>query len=172
MGIKDAAVPMLLFCVAVMGIAQSAITVNAYLTTNKKKDSSFNFSLFILVASVCLLFGSGYFAYKAFSGPAAEVAGSESGPSPEELAAAAAATKLGGIEMPTTAEVADAIPNVKAFTNVPSLRAAEAQFKVAVEKTKTALTTLEESINKRVANKVGALQQAAEVIATAEAKGA
>jgi len=161
MGLKDAAVPMLLFFVAILAIAQSAVTINSYLTTNKPKDSGFKFSMAVLVIAICTLFASGYFAYKSFSG--------ESG---ESADAGALAAKLGGINLPSTNDVAAAVPNVQAFTNVPTLRKAEADFKVAVEKTKTALTTLEESIDKRIADKVSALQQAAEVMALATSKGA
>jgi hypothetical protein len=170
MGLKDAAVPMLLFFVAILAIAQSAITINSYLTTNKPKDSGFKFSMAVLVIAICTLFGSGYFTYKAFGGGGAEVA--ENASAGDADAAAALAAKLGGINLPSTNEVAAAVPNVQAFTNVPTLRKAEADFKVAVEKTKTALSTLEESIDKRIADKVSALQQAAEVMALATSKGA
>jgi len=169
------AIPMLLFCIAIFGIAQSGITINAYLTTNKPKDSSFKFSIAVMVFSVCLLFGSGFFAYKAFKGGAGGAEGAEggeaAGPSAEEAAAAEAARVLGGVEVPTTEEVAAAVPNVKAFTAVPELRAAEQAFNTAVEKTKAELNALKESVAKRAANKMGALQQAAEVIAVAESKG-
>ena len=85
MGLKDAAIPGVLFCVAIFGIAQSAITINAYLTTNKPKDASFNFSVVVMVFSICMLFGGGYFIYKAFAGAAgggeaAEVAGAGASP--------------------------------------------------------------------------------------------
>jgi hypothetical protein len=177
MGLKDMAIPMLLFCIAIFGIAQSGISINAYLTTNKPKDSSFKFSMAVMVFSVCLLFGSGFFAYKAFKGGAAgeEVAGgnanAEAAAVAEASAAAEAARVLGGAEVPTTEEVAKAVPNVKGFTNVPSLRAAEQAFNTAVEKTKAELNALKASVAKRAANKMGALQQAQELIAVAEAKG-
>jgi len=166
------AIPMLLFCIAIFGIAQSGITINAYLTTNKPKDSSFKFSMAVMVFSVCLLFGSGFFAYKAFKGGAEGAGGGEAaGPSAEEAAAAEAARVLGGVEVPTTEEVAKTVPNVKAFTAVPELRAAEQAFNTAVEKTKAELNALKESVAKRAANKMGALQQAQELAAVAGAKG-
>jgi len=166
------AIPMLLFCIAIFGIAQSGITINAYLTTNKPKDSSFKFSIAVMVFSVCMLFGSGFFAYKAFKGGAGGAeGGAEAGPSAEEAAAAEAARVLGGVEVPTTEEVAAAVPNVKAFTAVPELRAAEQAFNTAVEKTKAELNALKESVAKRAANKMGALQQAQELAAVAGAKG-
>jgi len=175
MGLKEAAVPMILLCVSLVAIAQSAITINSYLTTNKPKDSGFNFSMAVLVIAIFVLFGSGYYGYRAFKGGAGGAGGAEggeaAGPSAEEAAAAEAARVLGGVEVPTTEEVAAAVPNVKGFTNVPSLRAAEQAFNTAVEKTKAELNALKESVAKRAANKMGALQQAAEVIAVAESKG-
>ena len=165
MGLKDAAIPMILFCVAIIAIAQSAISINSYLTTNKPKDSGFKFSMAVLVIAICVLFGSGYFTYKAFTGGAEGVGAAEAD------AAAEAARILGGIEVPTTEEISKAVPNVKAFTNVPSLRAAEQNFKAVVEKTKAELNTLAQSVNARVANKAKALQQAAEVLAIAQTKG-
>lgn len=167
-GLKRAALPITLFVVGVCGIAQSAITVKTYLETNKAKDSSFKFSLAILIISVFLVFGGGFFAYKAFTGGAE---GAEGEPSAENVAAAEAARILGGLEIPTTEEIAKSVPNVKAFTNVPSLRAAEQTFKTAIEKTKAELNAVAQSVNARVANKAKALQQAAEVLAVAQSKG-
>lgn len=171
MGIKDAAIPMILFCVAILAIAQSAISINSYLTTNKPKDSGFKFSMAVLVISICVLFGSGYFTYKAFTGGAEGAEGVEAAEAAEADAAAEAARILGGIEVPTTEEISKAVPNVKAFKNVPSLRAAEQNFKAVVEKTKAELNTLAQSVDARVANKAKALQQAAEVLAIAQSKG-
>lgn len=168
MGIKDAAIPMILFFVAILAIAQSAISINSYLTTNKPKDSGFKFSMAVLVISICVLFGSGYFTYKAFTGGAEGAEGVEAA---EADAAAEAARILGGIEVPTTEEISKAVPNVKAFKNVPSLRAAEQNFKAVVEKTKAELNTLAQSVDARVANKAKALQQAAEVLAIAQSTG-
>lgn len=169
MGLKEAALPMTLFVVGVCGIAQSAITVKTYIQTKKPKDSSFKFSVMILVVSILLLLGGGFFTYKAFTSGTAE--GAEGEPSAENVAAAEAARILGGLEIPTTEEVAKSVPNVKAFTNVPSLRAAEQNFKTAVEKTKAELNAVAQSVNARVANKAKALQQAAEVLAVAQSKG-
>ena len=160
------AVPGILMCTSIAGIVSTSITINSYLTTNKPKDTGFKVSMAFLIISIFLFFGSAYMIYKNFTG-----GGAEAGPSAEEAAAAEAARVLGGVEVPTTEEVAKAVPNVKGFTNVPSLRAAEQAFNTAVEKTKAELNALKESVAKRAANKMGALQQAAEVIAVAEAKG-
>jgi hypothetical protein len=161
------AVPGILMCASVAGIVSTSITINSYLTTNKPKDTGFKVSMAFLIISIFLFFGSVYMIYKVATGGGE----SEEGPSAEEAAAAEAARILGGVEVPTTEEVAQAVPNVKAFANVPSLRAAEQAFNTAVEKTKAELNALRESVAKRAANKMSALQQAAEVIAVAQSKG-
>lgn len=152
MGLKDAAIPGVLFCVAIFGIAQSAITINAYLTTNKPKDASFNFSVVVMVFSICMLFGGGYFIYKAFAGAAG-------GGEAAEVAEAVAEAKLGGLNLPSTNEIVATVPNIKGSMNVPTLRAAEQNFEAAVEKTKSELNTLVASVKERVSNKVAAIQQ-------------
>ena len=164
------AIPMLLFCIAIFGIAQSAITINSYLTTNKPKDSGFKFSMAVMVFSVCLLFGSGVFAYKAFKGGAAGAEGGEAGPSVEAAAANLAKAKLGGLEVPTTTEIAEAVPDVQSFTNVGTLRSAEQSFEQTIGKTKAALNALQESVQTRVAAKTKALQtlQVAQAATAAE----
>jgi len=171
------AVPGVLMCASVAGIVSTSITINSYLTTNKPKDTGFKVSMAFLIISIFLFFGSAFMIYKTFKGGAAggEVAGGNANAgaaaAAEASAVAEAARVLGGAEVPTTEEVAKAVPNVKAFTNVPSLRAAEQAFNTAVEKTKAELNALRESVAKRAANKMGALQQAQELIAVAEAKG-
>jgi hypothetical protein len=174
MGLKETAIPMLLFCIAIFGIAQSGITINAYLTTNKPKDSSFKFSMAVMVFSVCLLFGSGFFAYKAFKGAGGD-AEAANGVNPEAAAEAAAANlakaKLGGLEVPTTTEIADAVPDVQSFTNVGTLRSAEQSFEQTIGKTKAALDALQESVQTRVAAKTKALQTLQVATAATAAEG-
>lgn len=155
MGLKEAAIPTIFFCVAIFGIAQSAITINAYLTTNKPKDASFNFSIAVMVFSICMLFGGGYFIYKAFAG---EEVSTEA---VAEAAEAAAEAKLGGLNLPSTNEIVSTVPNIQGSMNVPTLRAAEQNFEAAVEKHKSELDTLVASVKSRVANKVGAIQKIA-----------
>jgi len=155
MGLKDAAIPGVFFCVAIFGIAQSAITINAYLTTNKPKDTSFNFSVAVMVFSIFMLFGGGYFIYKAFTGGGG-VAGAEA-----VAGEVAAEAKLGGLDIPSTGEIVAAVPNIKGTMNVPTLRAAEQNFEAAVEKTKAELNTLVASVKERVATKVDAIQKIA-----------
>jgi hypothetical protein len=165
MGIKEAAVPLVLFVVAICGIAQSAITVNAYLTSGKPKDSSYNFSMAILVFSIFLLFGSGYFAYKKFSGEAGEAG--EAGESPDEVAQMA--EKLAGLDLPTLNAVKAALPNVKALPNIATARASQASFNSAVKNVVGKLEELQTSIDGRVADKLKALQAVQTATATAQA---
>lgn len=75
MGIKEAAIPLVFFVISVIGIAATAITVKTYLDTGKEKDSNFNFSAFVLAASIIGLFVSGGFAFKAFRGAPMNVGG-------------------------------------------------------------------------------------------------
>jgi len=166
------AVPGILLCTSVAGIVSTSITINSYLTTNKPKDTGFKVSMAFLVISIFLFFGSAFWIYKTFKGGGATAGEGAGGDDAAVAAAAALEAKLGGINLPSTNEVAEAIPNVKAFTNVPSLRAAQQAFNTAVEKTKAELNALKESVNKRSANKQSALQQAAEILAAAQAKGA
>ena len=170
MGFKEAALPMTLFVVGVCGIAQSAITVKTYIETKKPKDSSFKFSLAILVISVFLVFGGGFFAYKAFKGPATDASVSPEA-SAEAAAVNAAKAKLGGLEVPTTTELAEAVPNVQAYTNVGALRANEQTFEQAIGKTKAALDALQQSVQGRVAAKTGALQKLQALAVATQAEG-
>jgi hypothetical protein len=172
MGIKEAALPLVLFVVAICGIAQSAITINAYLTSNKPKDSSYNFSMMILVVSICLLFGSGYFAYKKFQGVsgvegAAQAAADAVNQSAEQAALETA--KLAGAVIPTLNEVKAAVPNVKALPNIATARSAQANFNAAVKNVVGKLEELQTSINGRIADKLKALQAVQTAAATAAA---
>lgn len=173
MGVKEAALPLVLFVVAICGIAQSAITVNAYLTTNKPKDSSYNFSMMILVVSICLLFGSGYFAYKKFKSVSgvegAAQAAADAVNQSAELAAMETA-KLAGATIPTLDEVRAAVPNVKALPNIPTARNAKASFDSAVKNVVGKLEELQMSINGRIDQKLKALQAVQTATAAAQAE--
>ena len=150
------AVPGILMCASVAAIVSTSISINSYLTTNKPKDTGFKVSMAFLVISIFLFFGSIFWLYKTFTG----------GGGDDETARI-----LGGAQIPTTEAVAKSLPNVQKFTNVPSLRAAEQAFNTAVEQTKAQLNELQQSVNARIANKEGGIQQAAELIEIAQAKG-
>jgi len=165
MGVKEAAVPLVLFVVAICGIAQSAITVNAYRTSGKKKDSSYNFSVMILVVSICLLFGSGYFAYKGFAG----AGGGAGGADLSENEVAQEAAKLAGLDIPTLNAVRAALPNIQALPNIATARSSQASFNAAVKNVVGKLEELQTSIDGRVADKLKALQAVQTATATAQA---
>ena len=109
--------------------------------------------------------------YKMFTGGA----GTDEGVTPEASAEAAAVNtakaKLGGLEVPTTTELAEAVPNVQAYTNVGALRANEQTFEQAIGKTKAALDALQQSVQGRVAAKTGALQKLQALAAATQAEG-
>jgi hypothetical protein len=171
MGLKETAIPMIFLCVCLIAITQSGITINAYLTTNKPKDSSFKFSMAVMVFSVCLLFGSGFFAYKAFKGAGGDAEAANPEAAAEAAAAKLAKAKLGGLEVPTTTEIADAVPDVQSFTNVGTLRSAEQSFEQTIGKTKAALDALQQSVQTRVAAKTKALQTLQVAAAATAAEG-
>lgn len=165
------AVPGILLCTSIAGIISTSVTINSYLSTNKPKDTGFKVSMAFLVISICLLFGSGYWMYKMFTGGA----GTDEGVTPEASAEAAAVNtakaKLGGLEVPTTTELAEAVPNVQAYTNVGALRANEQTFEQAIGKTKAALDALQQSVQGRVAAKTGALQKLQALAVATQAEG-
>jgi hypothetical protein len=128
----------------------------------------------VLVISIIVLFVSGYFGYKAFKGPdAGTVEGA--GVSPEAAAEAsavnAARAKLGGLAVPTTTEIAEAVPDVQTFTNVGALRSAEQTFEQTIGETKAALDALQTSVQTRVAAKTKALQTLQVAAAATAAEG-
>lgn len=112
MGFVDALMPMMFFIICIFGIAQSSITIKTYLDTKKAKDTSFNFSAFILTASLLGMLVSGFMTYKAFKGPAAANAAAE---------AAVAKPNLGAQQM----GLANKLENVAANAAQRAAKAAE-----------------------------------------------
>lgn len=79
MGLKEAMIPASFILIAVLGIALASMNINTYMKlANDKRDknsmNNFNFSIFILVASILALGVAGYFTFKGFTGPSAEEA--------------------------------------------------------------------------------------------------
>jgi len=64
--LHEAAIPLLIFCLAIFGLTQAAIAVNLYRSTNKTQDGGYKFSVSILVAFIILLIASGIFVYLPF----------------------------------------------------------------------------------------------------------
>jgi hypothetical protein len=69
MGLHEAMIPAAFVVVAICAIALTSITVQTYLTTNKPKDSNFNFSVLVMVMSIVALGVAGYFTFKAYQAP-------------------------------------------------------------------------------------------------------
>ena len=117
MGFVDALMPMMFFIICIFGIAQSSITIKTYLDTKKAKDTSFNFSAFILTVSLLGLLVSGFMTYKAFKGPATANAGTANA----AAEAAVAKPNLGAQQM----GLANKLENVAANAAARAAKAAE-----------------------------------------------
>ena len=116
MGFVDALMPMMFFIICIFGIAQSSITIKTYLDTKKAKDTSFNFSAFILTVSLLGLLVSGFMTYKAFKGGAANA-----GTANAAAEAAVAKPNLGAQQM----GLANKLENVAANAAARAAKAAE-----------------------------------------------
>ena len=116
MGFTDALMPMIFFIICIFSIAQSSITIKTYLDTKKAKDTSFNFSAFILTVSLLGLLVSGFMTYKAFKGGAANA-----GTANAAAAAAVAKPNLGAQQM----GLANKLENVAANAAARAAKAAE-----------------------------------------------
>lgn len=115
MGFTDALMPMMFFIICIFGIAQSSITIKTYLDTKKAKDTSFNFSAFILTVSLIGLFASGFMTYKAVKG------GSSANASNAAAEAAVAKPNIGAQQM----GLANQLENVAANAASRAAKAAE-----------------------------------------------
>ncbi len=114
---------MLFFIISIIGIAITSITVKTYLDTNKEKDVNFNFSATILAVSIISLLVSGYFSYKAFSGPAPAVTNTKvanAGTTPASEVAGSQ-TNLGAQQM----GLANKLENIAANAQSRAAKAAE-----------------------------------------------
>jgi flagellar basal body-associated protein FliL len=103
---------MMFFIICIFGIAQSSITIKTYLDTKKAKDTSFNFSAFILTVSLIGLFASGFMTYKAVKGGSSANAAAE---------AAVAKPNIGAQQM----GLANQLENVAANAAQRAAKAAE-----------------------------------------------
>lgn len=119
MGFVDALMPMMFFIICIFGIAQSSITIKTYLDTKKAKDTSFNFSAFILTVSLLGMLVSGFMTYKAFKGKAGNSA--NAGAANAAAEAAVAKPNLGAQQM----GLANKLENVAANAAQRAAKAAE-----------------------------------------------
>ena len=107
MGLKEAMVPGAFIVVAVLGIALASMNINTYMKlANDKRDknsmNNFNFSIFILVASILALGVAGYFTFKAVQSPA-----------PEEAAAAIEEAVAIAKSLPNFSTAEEAVPTTE-----------------------------------------------------------
>lgn len=107
MGLKEAMVPGAFIVVAVLGIALASMNINTYMKlANDKRDknsmNNFNFSIFILVASILALGVAGYFTFKAVQAPA-----------PEEAAAAIEEAVAIAKSLPNFSTAEEAVPTTE-----------------------------------------------------------
>lgn len=119
MGFTDALMPMIFFIICIFSIAQSSITIKTYLDTKKAKDTSFNFSAFILTVSLLGMLVSGFMTYKAFKGKAGNSA--NAGAANAAAEAAVAKPNLGAQQM----GLANKLENVAANAAARAAKAAE-----------------------------------------------
>ena len=120
-------IPLVFFLIAIFGIAQSSITIKTYMDTNKEKDSNFNFSALILTISIIGLLASGFFAFKAFRGPAVATSAA---PNVTKLnnAGATAPTEVAGSQTNLGAQqmgLANKLENIAANAQARAAKAAE-----------------------------------------------
>jgi hypothetical protein len=107
MGLKEAMVPGAFIVVAVLGIALASMNINTYMKlADDKRDknsmNNFNFSIFILVASILALGVAGYFTFKGFTSAA-----------PEEAAAAIEEAVAIAKSLPNFSTAEEAVPTTE-----------------------------------------------------------
>ena len=162
MGLKEAMVPGAFIVVAVLGIALASMNINTYMKlANDKRDknstNNFNFSIFILVASILALGVAGYFTFKSFTAPSAEAI----------QAAVAVAKNLPNIQaaentIPTTEQVqALATPN--------NVRHAQGAMNAEIDKLISALGETKQMKNAQLQSRLQGLIAAAQAMSAATA---
>lgn len=144
MGLKEAMVPGAFIVVAVLGIALASMNINTYMKlANDKRDknsmNNFNFSIFILVASILALGVAGYFTFKAVQSPA-----------PEEAAAALEEAVAIAKSLPNFSTAEEAVPTteqVQALMTPNSVRHAQGVMDAELTKLISGLTETKEMKN-------------------------
>ena len=114
MGLKEAMVPASFIIVAVLGISLASMNISTYMKlANDKRDNNstnnFNFSIFILVASIIALGVAGYFTFKSVQAPATE----EAAAATEEAAAAVEAAVALAKSLPNFNAAEAAVPTTE-----------------------------------------------------------
>ena len=162
MGLKEAMVPGAFIVVAVLGIALASMNINTYMKlANDKRDknstNNFNFSIFILVASILALGVAGYFTFKSFTAPSAE-----------EIEAVVAAAK----NLPNIQAAENAIPTteqVQTLATPNNVRHAQGAMNAELDKLVSSLGETKQMKNAQLQARLQGLIAAAQAMSAATA---
>jgi hypothetical protein len=155
MGLHEAMIPASFIMVAIFAIALTSINIQTYLTTNKPKDSNFNFSAVILALSIVALGVAGYFTFKSFQAPSEEA----------EAAATALAKSLPNFNaaeatVPTSEQV-------QALAHPNNVRHAQGAMNAELDKLISALGETKQVKNAQLQARLQGLIAAAQAMAAA-----
>jgi hypothetical protein len=157
MGLHEAMIPATFIVVAICAIALTSITIQTYLTTNKPKDSNFNFSCIVLAFSIIGLGVAGYFTFQSFKAPA-----------PEVVEAAIAQSK----NLPNLNATTDAVPTteqIQTLMTPNNVRTAQSAMNAEIDKTISGLTETKTMKNTQLQARLQGLIAAAQAMAAATA---
>jgi len=151
MGLNEAMIPAAFVVVAICAIALTSINIHTYLTTNKPKDSNFNFSAVILAMSIIALGVAGYFTFNSFQAP-----------SPQTVAAAKSLPNFSTAEasVPTTDQV-------QALAHPNNVRHAQGVMDAELDKLISALGETKQVKNTQLQARLQGLIAAAQAMAAA-----
>jgi heme/copper-type cytochrome/quinol oxidase subunit 2 len=166
MGLKEAMVPVAFIVVAVLGIALASMNINTFMKlANDKRDknstNNFNFSIFILVASILALGVAGYFTFKSIQAPA-----------PEEAAAAVEAAVALAKSLPNFSAAEAAVPtteHVQTLASPNNVRHAQGAMNAELDKLISALGETKQMKNAQLQSRLQGLIAAAQAMAAATA---
>jgi len=166
MGLKEAMVPVAFIVVAVLGIALASMNINTFMKlANDKRDknstNNFNFSIFILVASILALGVAGYFTFKSIQAPA-----------PEEAAAAVEAAVALAKSLPNFSAAEAAVPTteqVQTLASTNNVRHAQGAMNAELDKLISALGETKQMKNAQLQSRLQGLIAAAQAMAAATA---
>jgi heme/copper-type cytochrome/quinol oxidase subunit 2 len=166
MGLKEAMVPASFILVAVIGIALASMNINTYMKlANDKRDknstNNFNFSIFILVASILALGVAGYFTFKSAQAPA-----------PDEAAAALEEAVALAKSLPNFSTAEAAVPTteqVQTLMTPNNVRHAQAAMDSELDKLISGLGETKQMKNAQLQARLQGLIAAAQAMSAATA---
>ena len=157
MGLHETMIPATFIVVAICAIALTSINIQTYLSTNKPKDSNFNFSCIILAFSIIGLGVAGYFTFQSFKAPA-----------PEEVEAAIAQSK----NLPNLNATTDAVPTseqIQTLMTPNNVRTAQSAMNAEIDKTISGLMETKTMKGSQLQARLQGLIAAAQAMAAATA---